>query len=64
MHKHPADKKIVIAVVNGELVVKRIRKVKNKLYLVPDNSLYDTLEIDEHMEFQVWGVVTSVIHAV
>jgi SOS-response transcriptional repressor LexA len=29
---------------------------------VPDNQAYEPLEILEEMEFEVWGVVTSVIH--
>jgi DNA polymerase V len=60
----PADKKIVIAVINGEMTVKRIRKNAGKLYLVPENDAYKPLEITEGSEFQVWGVVTNVIHKV
>lgn len=60
----PADKKIVIAVINGEMTVKRISKNAGKLYLVPENDAYKPLEITEGSEFQVWGVVTNVIHKV
>lgn len=56
--------RIVIAVVNGELTVKRLHKRQGKLYLLPENPHYPTLEITEAMEFQVWGVVTTVIHSV
>lgn len=59
----PRDKNVVIAVVNGELTVKRIRIRKNKLTLEAENENYQSREIDEEMEFEVWGVVTSVIHA-
>jgi DNA polymerase V len=59
----PADKNVVVAVVNGELTVKRFRKIQEKVYLVPDNPDYSPLSIDENMNFEIWGVVTYVIHA-
>lgn len=59
----PRDANVVIAVLDGELTVKRISRRDGRLYLVPDNSLYQPLEILEGMEFEVWGVVTSVIHS-
>ena len=59
----PRDKNVVIAVVNGELTVKRIRIRRNKVTLVAENDAYRSQEINEKMEFEVWGVVTNVIHA-
>ena len=56
--------RIVIAVINGDLTVKRLDKRKGKLYLLPENPDYPVLEVTEAMEFQVWGVVTTVIHPV
>jgi DNA polymerase V len=58
----PQDSNVVIAVIDGELTVKRISQRHGKLFLVPDNQAYEPLEIVETMEFEVWGVVTSVIH--
>ena len=61
--ERPASGRIIIAVINGELTVKRlIKKENNKLYLMPENPNYPILEITEEMEFMIWGVVTSVIH--
>ena len=60
----PTDKNVVIAVVNGELTVKRICKRDGKLSLVPDNGNYRPIPITECTDFEVWGVVTHVIHAV
>jgi DNA polymerase V len=59
----PRDANVVIAVLDGELTVKRISRRAGRLYLSPDNSLYQPLEIIAEMEFEVWGVVTSVIHS-
>ena len=59
----PRDRNVVIAVVNGELTVKRIRIRRNKLTLVAENDAYRSQEINDQTEFEVWGVVTNVIHA-
>ena len=58
----PRDKSVVIAVVNGELTVKRIRMRKQKITLEPENENYSAQQINEDVEFEVWGVVTNVIH--
>ncbi|OYD13929.1 peptidase S24 [candidate division WOR-3 bacterium JGI_Cruoil_03_44_89] len=60
----PADNKIVLAVLDGDFTVKRIRKLKDKLYLLPENPNCDPIEVTEEMDFEVWGVVTYVIHSV
>ncbi|RUS95847.1 umuD protein [Chroococcidiopsis cubana SAG 39.79] len=57
----PKDNDIIIAVVNGELTVKRLHRKGKKLLLVAANESYPSLEIDEYVEFQIWGVVTSAI---
>jgi DNA polymerase V len=57
------DGRVVIAVVNGELLVKRLRQRGECVYLVADNPHYPSLLITEAMDFQVWGVVTNVVHA-
>ena len=56
------DGKVVIAVVNGELLVKRLRMEKERIYLASENQDYPPLVITDLMEFEVWGVVTNVIH--
>jgi DNA polymerase V len=60
----PADNKIIIAVLNGELTVKRVNKVGDRLYLVPENDDFKPIEVTEEMDFHIWGVVTHVIHSV
>jgi DNA polymerase V len=58
----PRDKRVVIAVLNGELTVKRIRIKTGKIMLEPENPDYAPREITPDTDFEVWGVVTSVIH--
>jgi DNA polymerase V len=60
----PTQDRIVIAVLNGELTVKRIRFEQKRVYLMPENSDYPVIAVNEGMELQVWGVVTNVIHSV
>ncbi len=57
------DNKIVIAVLNGEFTVKRIKKINDKLYLVPENNQFKPIEIKPDHDFQIWGVVTYAIHS-
>lgn len=59
-----ADKKIVIAVVDGELTVKRLRIRAGRPFLEPENDQYTPIEITPDMTFEIWGVVTNVIHKV
>ena len=56
------DGKIVIAMINGELTVKRLCILGQKLYLMPENPDYSGIEVTGELEFQIWGVVTNVIH--
>lgn len=56
-----SNNKIVIAVIDGELTVKRFRQIGNKISLVPENKDYPTLDIVTE-DFSIWGVVTYVIH--
>ena len=53
---------IVIAVLNGELTVKRLKTSKGKVVLMPENDNYKPIVITEDDTFSVWGVVTSVVH--
>ena len=58
----PKNNDIILAVVNGEFTVKRIKKSEDELYLMPANENYTPMKITEEMNFQVWGVVTFIIH--
>ena len=58
----PKNNDIILAVVDGEFTVKRIKKNDAALYLIPANENYRPVKITEDMDFQVWGVVTFIIH--
>lgn len=56
--------KVIIAVLNGEMLIRRMEKTFNKLRLVPDTPKLAPIEVDASCDsFEVWGVVTWVIHA-
>jgi len=57
------NNKIVIALVNGEFTVKRIKKMGSKIWLMPENPKYRPIEIHGDMNFEIWGVVTHIIHS-
>ncbi len=56
--------RIVIAIVDGELTVKRLKIEGTEYYLVPENAEFAPIHIQEEMDFIIWGVVTYVIHKV
>jgi DNA polymerase V len=58
----PTPGRIVIAVLNGELTVKRLHVEDDRLYLKAENNDYLPIEVTEPQELTIWGVVTSAIH--
>ena len=59
--KNPENGKIAICLVDGEFTVKRIKKEKKKLYLMPENKKYKPIELKEGNELIIWGIVEYVI---
>ena len=59
-----ADNKIVIVQLNGEFTVKRIKKINQELYLIPENPSFKPIRVTEEMNLEIWGVVSYVIHQV
>ena len=61
---NPENGKIAVCLVDGEFTVKKIKKEKNKFYLMPENTKYKSIEIKEENEFVIWGIVTHVIKSI
>lgn len=59
----PCSGQVVVAVVEGEFTVKRLRLVREQVWLEPANEKYQPMEIKSGMSFSVRGVVTHVIHS-
>ena len=58
-----ADGSIVVAVVEGEHTIKRLRLRAGRPWLVAENARYPPVAVDPDAGLVVWGVVTHVIHA-
>jgi DNA polymerase V len=50
---------IVVACVNGEFTLKRVRKQGSRVFLVPENERFQPIEIAEGSDFEIWGRVTG-----
>lgn len=60
----PVSGKVVVAVLDGELTVKRLAVAADgHVSLLPENPAYPELVVKDGMNFEIWGVVTNVIHA-
>ena len=57
------NRDIVIAILEGNLTVKRLLfKTNDLVVLKSENIAYKDIQIPELADLEIWGVVTSVIH--
>ena len=56
------DNCIAVCIIDGEFTVKRLKKQKDKILLIPENKEYKPIEVSEFNDFEVWGIVAYVIH--
>ena len=55
--------RIIIAILNGDLLIRRFEKNKHNIRLIADQQKLAPICIDNNCEdFAIWGVVTYVIH--
>lgn len=59
----PKNRDIVIAIIDGEMTVKRFVIRGQRIFLVAENSHYSELEIIGETELIIWGVVNHCIHS-
>lgn len=56
--------KVIIATLNGEMLIRRFEKTFNKIRLLPETNKLSPIDVDlSGSEFSIWGVVTYVIHS-
>jgi DNA polymerase V len=55
--------KIIIAVVDGEMLIRKLEINNGKKQLVALSRELSSIDVDE-ARFAIWGVVTFVIHSV
>jgi DNA polymerase V len=56
--------KVIIAVLDGEMLIRRLEINQNKKRLLPATKKLSPVEINDSNIFSIWGVVTYVIHSV
>ena len=54
--------RVIVAILNGELLVRRFHKNFSSAFLIAENSRYKNINLAEFSDFAVWGVITYVIH--
>jgi DNA polymerase V len=57
----PQNGKIVIAVIDGEMLIRRYERTMNRLRLIPETPKLSPIEVNEFSNLVIWGVVTYVI---
>lgn len=58
----PVNGKIIVAILNGELLVRRLHTQIRGVTLVAENKKYGNIQIDEFSSYTAWGVVVYSIH--
>ncbi|HSG70827.1 MAG TPA: translesion error-prone DNA polymerase V autoproteolytic subunit [Planctomycetaceae bacterium] len=54
---------VVIAIVEGEFLVRRLQRRNNVAVLVASNPNFPEIKLDSDEELDIWGVVTTAIHS-
>jgi len=55
--------KVVVAVLNGEFLVRRLQIQENSISLVPENKRYGIIQVAQLEQYSTWGIVSFVIHS-
>jgi len=58
----PTDRKIVVAMIDGNFTVKRFRKRGGQVFLEAENPEFPPIEVTEGQELLIFGVVSYIIH--
>jgi len=61
-NRNPGENQVALCEFNGEYTIKYVRTHDDKHWLVPANPQYPEIEISEADNFNVWGIITYVIH--
>ncbi|MEO6252084.1 MAG: translesion error-prone DNA polymerase V autoproteolytic subunit [Ferruginibacter sp.] len=59
----PQNGKIVIAVIDGEMLIRRYEKTMNSLRLIPETPKLSPIDVSEFSDFKIWGVVMYAIRS-
>ena len=57
----PRNNAVAVCFIDGEFTVKRIKKDKDEVWLIPANTAYQPIKMEEGSSLTIWGIVTHVI---
>ena len=58
-----ANNRIVVARIGEDFTLKRLQIVQHRrIFLKPENPNYTAIEVTSRDDFEIWGVVTWVLH--
>ena len=57
----PRNEDVIVAILEGEFLIKQFSSMGDKIKLIPHNSKYPIIYINQESDFQVWGVVVHSI---
>jgi DNA polymerase V len=60
----PKDGSVVVAVLDGELTIKRLRITSSGVVLQADNPTFPDIEVPALSDLTIWGVATRCLHHV
>lgn len=58
----PVDGRIVIAAIDGQLTIRRLKKQNGCMLLLAENPHDNPVKIKQDNDIYIWGVITNVIH--
>ena len=53
-----SDNKIALCFIDNEFTLKRLKIEKDKCFLIPSNSDFPIIEVNDENEVLIWGIVT------
>jgi DNA polymerase V len=60
----PVDGSVVVAVLDGELTIKRLRITGTGVVLQAENPVYPDIRVPSVADLVIWGVATRCLHHV
>lgn len=58
-YQEPVNGRIVVAMIDGQATVKRFKRDKDQILLMPENDNYKPISVSENLE--ICGVVTGMV---
>lgn len=52
---------LAVCYLDGDFTLKKVKKSKGQLYLVPANADFQPIAVHENAEFIIWGIVTYIL---